>query len=198
MARIILASQSATRVALLKAAGVAFEALPARIDERMVEEPLRAAGRSAAEIALALAEAKASGIGKADRAALVIGADQTLECDGRQWHKPATLEEARSQLVTLAARTHELHTAVAGVRGGSVIWRHLDSARLTMRPLSLAFIKAYLAKVGDAALASVGASQVEGPGIQLFEEIEGDHFTILGLPLLPLLKWLREEGAIPS
>jgi septum formation protein len=198
MARIILASTSPTRIAMLRAAGVPFEALAPRIDERLVEAPLRAAGKTAGEIALALAEAKAVGIGKADRAAFVIGADQTLECDGRQWHKPATLEEARGQLVTLAARTHELHTAVAGVRGGTVIWRTIDTARLTMRPLSLAFIKAYLAKVGDAALQSVGAYQVEGPGIQLFEEIKGDHFTILGLPLLAVLKWLRDEGALPS
>jgi len=198
MARIILASESPTRIALLRAAGIPFEALPPRIDERGIEAPLRAAGKSSAEVALALAEAKAVGLGKADRAAIVIGADQTLECEGRQWSKPANLDEARSQLLTLSARTHELHSAIAGVRGGSVVWRHLDSARLTMRPLSLAFIRTYLDTVGEAALTSVGAYQIEGQGLQLFEEIKGDHFTILGLPMLPLLKWLREEGALPS
>ncbi|HZP20790.1 MAG TPA: Maf family protein [Bauldia sp.] len=198
MARIILASTSPTRIKLLKDSGIPFEAMPPRIDERLVEKPLREAGRPAGEIALALAEAKASGIGRADRSAFVIGADQMLECDGRLWIKPSSLDEARQQLVTLAARTHELHTAVAGVKNGTVIWRHLDSARMTMRPLSLAFIRGYLEKVGEDALKSVGAYQVEGPGIQLFESIEGDYFTILGLPLLPLLKWLRDEGAIAS
>ncbi|MBZ0229016.1 MAG: Maf family protein [Bauldia sp.] len=196
MARIILASQSPVRSALLRAAGVTFDAIPSRIDERAVEAPLIKARKSPAEIALALAEAKAIGIGKADRAAFVVGADQTLELNGERFVKPETMDEARGQLVKLSARTHVLHSGVVGVHRGSVAWRHLDSAELTMRGLSLGEIGAYLAGIGDAALLSVGAYQIEGPGIQLFERIEGDYFTILGLPMLPLLKWLRDEGAL--
>jgi septum formation protein len=196
MARIILASTSPTRIGILKAAGIAFEALPPRVDERLVEAPLIAAGKSPGEIALALAEAKAIGIGEADRAAYVIGADQTLDVKGERWVKPATMDEARSQLLALSARSHELHTAVVAVHRGTVGWRYLDSAVLTMRPLSLAEIGAYLNTIGETALQSVGAYQIEGPGIQLFEKIAGDYFTILGLPLLPLLKWLREAGAL--
>ena len=196
MARIILASTSPTRIGILRNAGVPIEALPPRIDERLVEAPLAASGKSPGEIALALAEAKALGIGKADRAAYVIGADQTLEAKGERWHKPATTEEARDQLLALSARSHQLHSAVVGVHDGTVQWRHLDSAVMTMRPLSLAEIDAYLDRVGETALTSVGAYQIEGPGIQLFDRIQGDYFTILGLPLLPLLKWLREEGTL--
>ena len=124
----------------------------------------------------------------------VIGADQTLECEGKRFSKPASREEARAQIAALAGRTHALHSGLAGVRDGAVVWRHVETARLTMRALSAAEIDAYLDRAGDAALASVGAYQIEGVGIQLFERIEGDYFTILGLPLLPLLKWLREEG----
>jgi septum formation protein len=196
MARIILASESPTRIAMLKAAGVAFAAMPSRIDERLVEAPLLAAEKPPGEIALALAEAKATGIGKADRSAYVIGADQTLDLNGRHFVKPQTLEEARSQLMMLSARSHTLHSAVVGVHQGTVELRHLDSAVLTMRPLTPAEIDAYLDRVGEAALLSVGAYQIEGPGIQLFDDIAGDYFSILGLPLLPLLKWLREAGAL--
>ena len=196
MARIILASTSPTRIGILRNAGVPVDALPPRVDERLVEAPLVAAGAAAGDIALALAEAKALGIGKADRAACVIGADQTLEARGERCHKPATLGEARDQLLALSGRSHQLHSAVVGVHGGTVKWRHLDTAVMTMRRLSPADIDAYLDRVGERALGSVGAYQIEGPGIQLFERIAGDHFTILGLPLLPLLKWLRDEGAL--
>ena len=181
---------------MLTASGIAFEAMPPRIDERIIEEPLVRARKSASEIALALAEAKALGIGKADKAAFVIGADQTLALDDKRFTKPKSLDEARRQLLALSARTHELHTGVAGVHNGTVVWRHLDGARMTMRALSLSGIDAYLTRVGDAAFASVGGYQVEGPGIQLFKRIEGDYFTILGLPLMALLEWLRREGAI--
>jgi septum formation protein len=196
MSRIILASTSVTRIALLRSAGVRFEAMPPRLDERLIEAPLIEAGAAPAEIALALAEAKATGIGKGDRAAYVIGADQTLELDGERFNKPATIEAARGQLLKLSARTHLLHTGVVGVSRGRVVWRHLDSAEMTMRALNLADIAGYLARAGEAARASVGAYQIEGLGIQLFEKIDGDFFTILGLPLLPVLKWLREEGAL--
>ncbi|MCB1487868.1 MAG: Maf family protein [Bauldia sp.] len=196
MTRIVLASGSSTRRAILANAGIRFEAIPSDVDERRVEEPLIAAGRSAAEIAMALAEAKALDVGAHADDATVIGADQTLDADGRRWIKPASMDEARDQLVTLAGRSHKLQTAVAGVRDGAIRWRHLDSATLTLRPLTPDAIDRYLDTVGEAALGSVGAYQIEGPGIQLFERIEGDFFTILGLPILPLLAWLRAEGAL--
>jgi len=196
VARIILASESPTRIAILKAAGIAFEAMPSRVDERLVETPLIAAGKSPAEIALALAEAKACGISKGDPDAWVIGADQTLDVDGERWVKPATIGAAESHLLSLAGRSHQLHTAVVGAYGGAVRWHHVERAVMTMRPLSPAEIRVYLEMVGEAALGSVGAYEIEGPGIQLFERIDGDYFAILGLPLLPVLKWLREEGAL--
>jgi len=196
MARIILASESPTRIGILKAAGIPFEAMPSGVDERLVEAPLIAAGKSPAEIALALAEAKSSAISQGEPTAFVIGVDQTLDVDGERWVKPATVDAAESQLLSLAGRSHELHTAVVGARGGVVRWRHVERAVMTVRPLSPAEIRAYLETVGEAALGSVGAYQIEGPGIQLFDRIDGDYFTILGLPLLPLLKWLRGEGAL--
>lgn len=183
---------------LLKNAGLSFEALPAPVDERTIEAPLIGGRRTPGEIALALAEAKAVAVSRAEPAAIVIGADQTLETDGARWTKPASIEEARQQLHHLSGRTHTLHSAVAAARNGEVAWRHLDMARMTMRQLSASFIESYLAQVGDRALTSVGAYQIEDVGLQLFECIDGDFFTILGLPLLPLLGWLREEKVIPS
>jgi septum formation protein len=196
MARLILASQSTTRVAILRNAGIDFEALPSRVDERGVEASLAAAGASAGDIALALAEAKARGCAEADISAHVIGADQTLDAGGERWHKPANVEEARHQLMALSGRSHKLHSAVVGLHGDAPPWRHLDTAVLTMRPLSVAEIDGYLGRVGGKAIESVGAYQIEGPGIQLFDRIEGGYFTILGLPLLPLFKWLRDEGVL--
>jgi septum formation protein len=196
MARIVLASQSMTRVAILRNAGVEFEALPSKVDERLVEAPLAAAGASPGDIALALAEAKARACGEGDAAAYVVGADQTLDAGGERWHKPANVEEARHQLIALSGRSHRLHSAVVGLHGDAPPWRCLDTAVLTMRSLSLAEIDGYLHRVGGTAVESVGAYQIEGPGIQLFEKIKGDYFTILGLPLLPLLKWLRDRGVL--
>jgi len=193
---IVLASGSPTRKALLSAAGVPFIVKVAPIDERAAEAPLIATVSPPADIASALAEAKAVAVSRDDGDAFVIGADQTLDADDNRWTKPATIAEAREQLARLSGRAHHLHSAVAVARGGTVAWRYRDSARLTMRPLSATMIDAYLAEVGDAALASVGAYQIEGPGIRLFERIDGDYFTILGLPLLPLLAYLRGEGAI--
>jgi septum formation protein len=197
MARIVLASKSATRIAILRNAGVNFEAVSSAVDERTVEAGLVAAGATPGAVALALAEAKARAV-STERNTFVIGADQTLEAGGERWHKPASVEEARHQLTALSGRSHRLHAAVVGVHGDDPPWRHLATATLTMRALSAAEIEAYLARAGAAATASVGAYQIEGPGIQLFETIEGDYFTILGLPLLPLLKWLREAGALAS
>ena len=180
---------------MLQNAGVAFEAISSAVDERALERELLAAGASPGAVALALAEAKARAI-PAEREAFVIGADQTLEAAGERWHKPTDCDEARRQIAALSGRSHQLHSAVVGLRPGYPPWRHLATATLTMRKLKAEEVEAYLDQAGAAATASVGAYQIEGPGIQLFETIEGDYFTILGLPLLPLLKWLREAGAL--
>jgi septum formation protein len=196
MTKLILASRSPARTALLSAAGVSFVAMPSSVEERAVEMPLIEKGVSAKEIASVLADAKATTVSRDSSGAFVIGADQTLELDGARWTKPGSVAEAREQLALLSGRTHELHSAVAVARDRAILWRHSDSARLTMRPLTATAIDAYLAEVGDAALSSVGAYQIEGPGIRLFERLDGDYFTILGLPLLPLLMYLRSEGVI--
>jgi nucleoside triphosphate pyrophosphatase len=194
VARIVLASGSASRASLLHNAGVDIEIMPPNLDERAVEAPLAAAKASPRDIAAALADAKALAVVDGD--AFVIGADQVLAAGDQRWNKPATIAEARDQLAALAGHSHDLHSAVAVVRNGTIIWRYSETARMAMRALSSAEIDAYLDRVGDKALTSVGAYQLEGPGIQLFEKIEGDYFAILGLPLLPLLSYLRGEGAI--
>ena len=194
--QIVLASQSATRVAVLRGAGLDFRAVPADVDERGIEDRLVAVGTAPADIALALAEAKALAVAADHPDALVIGADQTLDAGGQRWHKAVSLEGARAQLLQLSGRTHHLRSAVVGVRGDDVRFRDVATAALTMRTFGPAEVDAYLAEVGAIACTSVGAYQIEGPGIRLFERIEGDHFTILGLPLLPLLDWLRAEGAL--
>ena len=196
MSPIVLASGSPARRALLANAGLAFTVVPSTLDERVVEAPLIAGGAAPAEIATALADAKAAKVSRQRPDALVIGADQTLDCDGHRGTKSETMAEARAQLQRLAGRAHRLHSAVAVARGGAVAWRHLDSATLIMRPLAAAEIDAYLGRVGEDILKSVGVYQLEGEGIRLFERIEGDYFTILGLPLLPLLAYLRSQGAI--
>jgi septum formation protein len=196
MGRIILASGSQTRIRLLENACLRFIATAAPVDERTVEKPLRDRGATSVEIAAALAAAKALAVSKSEKDALVIGADQVLDLDGRQWSKAASRYDAAAQLRALSGKTHSLVSAVAAARGGEVVWRHTAEARLTMRSLTDGDIAAYLARVGDAAVASVGAYQIEGPGIRLFERIEGDYFTILGLPLLPLLAFLRQLGEI--
>jgi septum formation protein len=195
-APLVLASQSATRVAILRNAGLLFDAVPAAVDERAIEDRLLAGGATPGDIALALAEAKAVAVAAPRPGSIVIGADQTLEAGDERWHKPASRTAARDQLRALAGRTHHLRSAVVIVRDGAVTWRHLDSAALTMRRFGAAELEAYLDRVGDRALSSVGAYQIEGPGIRLFERITGDYFTILGLPLLPLLARLREEGVL--
>jgi septum formation protein len=193
---IVLASASPTRIALLRNAGIEFTAVAAQIDERAIEAPLAASARPPAEIAAALAEAKALSVVASRAGALVIGADQVLSADGRAWHKPSSIGEARDQLIALSGRTHELHSAIAVAREGTIGWRHSETVRLTVRPLTAGFIDDYLSRVGREALRSVGSYQIEGPGIQLFERIAGDYFAILGLPLLPLLAYLRNAGAI--
>ncbi|ACI91532.1 septum formation protein Maf [Afipia carboxidovorans OM5] len=194
-ARLILASQSASRQMLLRRAGVTFEALPADLDERAIEQSSSLV--EASQIAALLAREKAKHVGRAHPEAYVIGADQTLGLGSKIFAKAESRAEARSQLKSMCGQTHELHSAVAVVRGESILFETLSSARMTVRPLTEAQIDAYLDLVGDAVMASVGGYQLEGAGVHLFEKIEGDYFTILGLPLLPLLGFLRGHGLAP-
>ncbi|MGN6113956.1 MAG: Maf family protein [Nitrobacter sp.] len=188
---LILASQSQVRQTLLANAGLSFEAKPAAIDERAIQKNsgLVAAG----EIAAHLAREKARFVSLQSPGRYVIGADQTLECEGRLFNKPAGRAGAIEHLHALAGRTHALHAAIAVARDGKPLFEDVSVARLTMRELSDGAIEAYLDAAGDAVTASVGAYQLEGLGVHLFSRIEGDHFTILGLPLLPLLAFLRSQ-----
>ncbi|TPN46955.1 MULTISPECIES: Maf-like protein [unclassified Mesorhizobium] len=194
--KIILASGSPFRKAMLLGAGIDVEAVPADVDERALEAPLQDSGVSPEDVALVLAEAKATEVSERRPGALVLGCDQTLSLGDEVSHKPADMEGARRHLLALSGKTHQLNSAAVLVRDGKVLWRHVGIASMTMRKLDPAFIGRHLARVGARALASVGAYQVEGEGVQLFEKIEGDHFTIVGLPLLPLLAELRTLGAI--
>lgn len=194
--RILLASTSPTRRLLLERAGVAFTSVAPKVDERAAELPLLDEDATPAEIAAALAVAKARAVSHRHPDDLVIGADQTLDFDGMSLPKPESLESARRHLLTLAGRTHWLRSAVVCVRNEELVWEHMASAEMVMRDLAPEEVSRYLAEVGEAATSSVGAYQIEGPGIRLFERIEGDYFAILGLPLLPLLAFLRSQGAI--
>ncbi|TPN25655.1 Maf-like protein [Mesorhizobium sp. B2-3-3] len=194
--KIILASGSPFRKAMLVNAGIEVEAVPADVDERALEAPLQDSGVSPEDVALILAEAKATEVSERRPGALVLGCDQTLSLGDEVFHKPADMEGARRHLLALSGKTHQLNSAAVLVRDGKVLWRHVGIASMAMRKLDPAFIGRHLARVGAKALASIGAYQVEGEGIQLFEKIEGDHFTIVGLPLLPLLAELRTLGAI--
>jgi septum formation protein len=193
---LILASGSPFRKAMLENAGVAVEAVPADLDERALEAPLKDSGASPEDVALVLAEAKAVEVSERKPGRLVLGCDQTLSLGDAIFHKPADMEGARRHLLALSGRTHQLNSAAVLARDGTVLWRHVGVASLTMRRLDPAFIGRHLARVGEKALQSVGAYQVEGEGIQLFDRIEGDHFTIVGLPLLAVLAELRRLGAI--
>jgi len=193
---IILASGSPFRKAMLVNAGVDVEAVAADVDERALEAPLQDSGVSPEDVALVLAEAKATEVSERRPGALVLGCDQTLSLGDEVFHKPEDMEGARRHLLALSGKTHQLNSAAVLVRDGAVLWRHVGIASMTMRKLDPAFIGRHLARVGARALASVGAYQIEGEGIQLFEKVEGDHFTIVGLPLLPLLAELRDLGAI--
>lgn len=193
-APLILASKSAGRRQALLHSGVPFESTAADVDERAIESAL--GGADADAIALALSRAKALAISAAGR--LVLGADQVASCEGRIFGKPADMRDAEALLRFLSGRRHRLHSAVALARDGVVIFETVGLADLTMRPLSDAFIAAYLSAVGETALTSAGAYQIEGLGAQLFAKVEGDHWTIMGLPLLALLDALRREGALLS
>ena len=193
---LILASASDTRRHLLEEAGIPVQAVPADIDERAAEAPLLESGATPEDIATALALVKASHVSERFPGALVVGADQTLDLDGERLTKPADMEAARRQLLALSGRTHRLHSAVACARGGGIVWQHTETAQLTMRSFLAEAVGRYLAVAGEKALSSVGAYQIEGPGIRLFKRIEGDYFAILGLPMLPLLKYLRSLGIV--
>jgi septum formation protein len=192
---ITLASRSAIRAAILKGAGVSFETRAPGVDEQSVKRDLMGRGGTPRSVAEALARMKALAVSK-NRPGLVIGADQTLDLDGALFDKAASLDEARERLILLKGRTHALHAAVAVARDGVSIWRCVETARLTMRDFSNSFLDEYLDRAGDQALGSVGGYQLEGEGVQLFDGIDGDYFSILGLPLIGLLGVLRREGAL--
>jgi septum formation protein len=191
---LVLASKSDIRGKILAAAGLRFEIRPAQIDERAVEA--QAGVSDAAAVASVLARAKAHAVAAVVPGHPVLGADQTLALGNQRFSKPADRGEAREQLRSLRGKTHALHSALALVRDGAVLFECVETARLTMRDFSNRFLDDYLDLAGDAALASVGGYQLEGIGIHLFERVEGDYFTILGLPLLPLLDFLRRNGFV--
>ena len=189
---LVLASKSAIRGEILRAAGLAIEVCPADIDERTIEQG--SAARDPGEIATLLAREKALAVAARLPGRVVLGADQTLALGERRFSKPTDRAAAREQLKLLRGQTHQLHTAIALVRDGVILFEHREAARLTMRVFSDRFLEHYLDAAGAAVTASVGGYQLEKTGIQLFERVEGDHFVILGLPLLPLLLHLREAG----
>ncbi len=191
--RFVLASQSAARKAVLSDAGVVFHAEAAHVDETAIKLERLAQGASPLDVAQVLAEAKAVEVSRRT-SGLVLGADQTLDLDGRLFDKPSSLAQLREQLLDLRGRTHLLHSSLAAARDGEVVWRHDGRASLTMRAFSDAFLEDYLVREGEAVQACVGGYRLEGLGVQLFERIDGDYFTILGLPLLPVLALLRREG----
>lgn len=195
-AALVLASASATRAEMLRRAGVACAIDPAHVDEDEMKRGMRASGASAADLAETLADLKARKISSRHPGALVVGADQVLDCQGKWFDKPADRAAARAQLLELRGKMHELISCVCVLRDGERLWHHTGRARLTMRPFSEAFLDDYLDRVGTAVQQSVGAYQLEGPGAQLFSRVDGDYFTILGLPLLPLLDFLRNHGVV--
>lgn len=195
---LVLASASPFRRALLENAGLVFAARAAEIDERALEKPLEEEGAAPEEVAMMLAEAKARDVAGHFPGALVIGSDQTMSLGQRVYHKPKDMAEAGQHLLSLSGKTHRLNSAVVLMRDDVVLWRHVSSAQMSVRVLTPEFVDRHLQRVGSKALSSVGAYQLEGEGIQLFDRIDGDYFTILGLPMLPLLAKLRELGTIDA
>ena len=196
MTRLILASASPTRLQLLLKAGLRPEVRAPHVNERAEETRLATAGAIGDDMALGLARAKALSVSLAEPSALVIGADQILRIDGSGLNKPGDASEARRHLERMSGKMHTLHTAAVLAQGGEIVWGHAETVSMTMRPLTGGEIDSYLALAGDRVLGSVGAYQIEGAGIRLFERIDGDYFAILGLPLLPLLTALRERGGL--
>jgi septum formation protein len=195
---IVLASASKIRRALLEAAGLSILVDPAAVDEAAVKDSYAGEGAGPGEIAEALAELKAMRISPRHPGLIVLGADQILDCEGQRFDKPEGLEGARAQLQALSGRRHRLISSLVALRDGQRLWHHTGEAVLTMRKFSDAFLESYLTAAGPAVLESVGAYQLEGLGAQLFTRIEGDYFTVLGLPLLPLLDFLRLQGELPT
>ncbi|WNJ90693.1 Maf family protein [Bosea sp. 685] len=195
-APLVLASGSATRREMLLAAGIPVEVIKPDIDERAIEASLLKRGLPGEDAALELARAKALAVSKAHAQRIVLGADQTLICEGVSHHKPADAAEARAQIAELSGRTHQLRSAFVLAHAGEVVAQGAQIAHLTMRGLSPDFIAAYVDAMGPSAFASVGGYQIEGLGTQLFANVEGDHFTILGLPLLAVLAALRDHGLL--
>lgn len=198
MNAIILATASPARLALAAAAGLVCQGDAAHIDEAAIKDALAAEGASALETAITLAEMKAVHVSRRHRGQMVFGADQMLECDGRWFDKPVDPAAAADQLKDLRGKTHHLISAVVAVRDGQRLWHDSDTAALTMRRFSDDFLESYLQAEGDSILGSVGAYRLEARGAQLFSRIEGDYFTILGLPLLPMLDFLRSNKVLPS
>jgi septum formation protein len=196
LAPIVLASASPTRRALLAAAGVEVAAVPARLDEAAIIAALAADGLKPRDIADALAEAKARRLAARHPEAVVIGCDQVLELDGAVMDKANDVDAVRSQLLRLRGRTHLLHTAAVIFHHGDPVWRHVEGARLTMRAASDAYLDAYLERNGAALVGTAGGYRIEGEGARLFSRIDGDHFGILGLPLIPVLNYLARRGWI--
>jgi septum formation protein len=197
--RLILASQSSARRAVLEAACIAFEAMAPMVDEESAKAALRRDGISARDLADALAELKALKLSRRFPADLVLGCDQTLSLDdGTMFDKPGSAIALKQQIAALSGKTHNLWSAAVLAQGGTAIWRHIERCKMTVRSLSDAFIDEYIAAEGDALFGCVGGYRIEGRGVQLFSHIEGSHFGILGLPLLPLLDILRTRGMIAS
>lgn len=195
--RLILASKSAARASILRGCGLEFEQIVAGVDEDAIKAGLRAEGASTLKQAELLAETKAIKVSRSQRG-IVLGADQMLDLDGEAFDKPADLQAAREQLSRLRGRTHILQTALVACVEGAPVWRHVSQPSLTMRNFSEAFMETYVDIEGEELLATVGGYKLEGRGAQLFERVEGDFFSILGLPLLPLLGWLRDRNAITT
>ncbi len=195
---LLLASASQIRLTLLQNAGLTVTARPARIDEDAIRAALKADNAKPRDVADTLAELKARKLADRNRAALVLGCDQVLAFEGQVWSKPADLAQARTQLQTLRGQTHQLLSALVLYHEAKPIWRHIGVAKLTMATVSDDYLDAYLARNWPAVGTSVGAYQLEAEGIRLFTAIEGDYFTILGLPLLPLLSYLALRGFIAS
>lgn len=193
---IVLASSSVTRQRMLENAGVTFNSYPARIDEEEIKQSLLAEGAAGDILAEILAERKATYVSRGQPDKLIIGADQILECDGEIFSKPLDSDSAKAQLMRLRGRDHDLISVVCVVRGGQRLWHHLDRAHLKMRRFSDEFLEDYLESVGDTVLEGPGGYRIEALGAQLFSRITGDYFTILGLPLLPLLDYLRVQKVL--
>lgn len=193
---LILASASRTRSEILGGAGVTHRVEPAEVDEGEIKESLKAEGAATQAAAISLAEIKAREVARRHPEALVIGADQILECGGVWFDKPADRSAAEASLRVLRGRAHALLTGVAVVRGDTLLWHQAERATMVMRDFTDKFLAAYLDEIGDTAFRSVGGYQLEGLGAQLFSRVEGDYFAILGLPLLPLLDFLRGHGIV--